>query len=78
MGLLYTKFYLDFDETEWKQISSDPLIFETIKKDVSLEIEDASHKSYHLVFKEQGKIKVLRVAGKFRLMWDDDDLISLL
>ncbi len=74
MGLLYTKFYIDFDETEWRQLSNDPLVFETVKEDVSLEIEDSAHKSYRLTFKKHGKIKVLRVAGKFRLMWDNDDL----
>ena len=32
MGLLYTKFYMDFDEEEWDQISNNPIIFQT-KKD---------------------------------------------
>jgi len=31
MGLLHTKFYMDFDEEEWNQISTNPLIFQTIK-----------------------------------------------
>ena len=34
MGLLYTKFYMDFDEDEWKQISNEPIIFESVKKDI--------------------------------------------
>ncbi|MGY5147787.1 MAG: hypothetical protein ACW9W4_07300 [Candidatus Nitrosopumilus sp. bin_7KS] len=76
MGLLYTKFYMDFDEDEWKQISNDPIIFESIKKDVSLEIEDTSHKSYKLLFKNGGKIHMFRVTGKFRLTWDDEDLLN--
>ena len=65
---------MDFDEPEWKQISNDPIIFESMKSDVSLEIEDVSHKSYRLLFKEGGKINMFRVTGKFRLTWDDDDL----
>lgn len=76
MGLLYTKFYMDFEEDEWKQISNNPIIFESIKKDVSLEIEDTSHKSYKLQFKEGGKIHMFRVVGKFRMTWDDEDLLN--
>ena len=76
MGLLYTKFYMDFDEPDWKQISNDPIVFESTKKDVNLEIEDTSHKSYKLLFKKGGKINMFRVTGKFRLTWDDGDLLN--
>jgi len=75
MGLLYTKFYIDFDEDEWKQISTDPIVFQTIKDDVTLDIEDTSHKTYKLSFKEGGKIKMLRVTGKFRLTWSDEEIL---
>jgi len=75
MGLLYTKFYLDFDNDQWKQISNDPIVFQTIKKDVGLEIEDISHKSYKLHFKEGGKLNMFRVTGKFRLTWNDEDVV---
>jgi len=76
MGLLYTKFYMDFEDDEWTQISNNPIIFQTTKKDVSLEIEDTSHKSYKLNFKKGGKIHMFRVTGKFRLTWDNDDVIE--
>ena len=46
MGLLYTKVHLDFDENDWKEISSNPIIFQTIKDDVTLEIETTSQKLY--------------------------------
>jgi len=75
MGLLYTKLYMDFDEEEWKQVSNDPIVFQTIKDDVSLEIEDASHKLYKLNFKEGGKLNMFRVVGKFRLTWNNEDII---
>jgi len=75
MGLLYTKFYLDFNDEEWKQISTNPIVFQTLKNDVTLEIEDVSHKSYKLHFKEGGKLNMFRVTGKFRLTWDDDDVV---
>lgn len=73
---MYTKFYMDFDEDEWKQISNDPIVFQTRKENVSLDIEDISHKSYKLVFKEGGKINMFRVTGKFRLTWNNDDIIK--
>lgn len=76
MGLLYTKFYLDFDPNEWKEISGNPVTFQTIADDVSLEIYDTSQNSYKLKFKKGGKLHLFRVVGKFRLTWDDDDLIE--
>jgi len=75
MGLLYTKFYLDFDDDQWKQISNNPVVFQTMKNDVILEIEDISHKSHRLHFKEGGKLNMFQVTGKFRLTWDDDDVV---
>lgn len=75
MGLLYTKFHLDFAENEWKQISNNPIVFQTIKDGVSIDIEDDSHKSYKLNFKEGGKLNMFRVTGKFRLTWNDDDVL---
>lgn len=76
MGLLYTKFYLDFEDTEWKQVSHEPVTFESIVDDVTLEINDTSQNFYQLKFKKGGKIQVLRVVGKFRLVWDDADIKS--
>jgi len=75
MGLLYTKFYIDFEPTEWKELSNNPVIFETIADGVSLEIYDTSQNSYKLKFRKGGKIQIFRVVGKFRLTWDDNDLI---
>ncbi len=65
---------MDFDEVEWKQISNEPIVFQTIKDDVSLEIEDTTHRLYKLNFKKGGKFNMFRVTGKFRLTWDDDDV----
>ena len=76
MGLLYTKFHMNFDDEEWKQISNNPIVFQTIKDDVTLEIEDTSHKSYKLHFKEGGKLGMFRVTGQFRLTWDDEDILN--
>lgn len=76
MGLLYTKFYLDFEPTEWKQASVEPVVFETIDDDVSIEINDTSQNSYKLKFRKGSRMQVLRVVGKFRLTWNDDDLVK--
>ena len=75
MGLLYTKLYSDFDDLEWKQISHNPIVFQTIKDDVTLEINDISLRSHKLDFKEGGKLNMFRVTGKFRLTWNDDDIL---
>jgi len=75
MGLLYTKLYLNFDENEWKQISNSPTTFEALN-DISLEILDTSQNSKHLQFKKGGKISILRVGGKYRLTWNDDEIYN--
>lgn len=75
MGLLYTKFYLDFEQSHWKEISHNPVIFEAIEDGVSLEIYDVSQNSYKLKFRKGGKLQLFKVVGKFRLTWADDDLI---
>ena len=77
MGLLYTKFYLDFESTEWKQISANPVIFETLEDNIALDIEDTSHNSYKLTFRKGARIEMFRVVGKFRLTWNDDDIITI-
>ena len=76
MGLVYTVHYLDFSSESWKLISNNPTIFEAIADNVVLEIRDTSHKENKLVFKKSGKIEYMRSVGKYRLKWDDVDLIN--
>ncbi len=76
MGLLYTKLYLDFEPDEWKQISANPVIFETLEDNVTLEVMDTSQNSYNIQFKKGGRLNLFRVVGKFRLTWDDQDLVK--
>lgn len=76
MGLLYTTFYVDLEPDEWNQISNNPITYESLKDNVSLEIMATSQNSYHLQFKKGGKLKLSRVVGKFRLTWNDEDLIE--
>jgi len=76
MGLVHTVHYLDFSSESWKLVSNNPTIFETIVDNVVLEIRDISHRENKLVFKKGGKIEYMRSVGKYRLRWDDEDLMN--
>jgi hypothetical protein len=76
MGLVHTIHYLDFSSESWKLVSNNPTIFETIVDNVVLEIRDISHKENKLVFKKGGKIEYMRSVGKYRLRWNDEDLVN--
>lgn len=71
VGLLYTTSYVDFDESDWRQITVNPPVFEAINNVVSLDIFDVSQKSYKIKFRKGAQVKSFRVVGKFRLTWDD-------
>ena len=76
MGLVHTIHYLDFSSESWKLVSNNPTIFETIVDNVVLEIRDTSHKDHKLTFKKGGKIEYIRSVGKYRLKWNDEDLVN--
>ena len=76
MGLVYTVHYLDFSSEFWKLLSNNPTIFETVVDNVVLEIRDTSHKEHKLAFKKGGKIEYIRSVGKYRLKWNDEDLVN--
>ena len=76
MGLLYTKLHLDFEPDQWRQVSSSPPTFESLHEEVFLEIMDTAQKSYRIQFKKGGRLNVLPVVGKFRLTWEDEDVIG--
>ena len=76
MGLLYTTNYVDFDEHDWRQVSVEPPEFEAIANFVTLDIFDVSQKSYKLKFSKGARVRSFRVVGKFRLTWDDSQLLE--
>jgi len=76
MGLVHTIHYLDFSSESWKLVSNNPTIFETIVDNVVLEIRDTSHRENKLVFKKGSKIEYIRSVGKYRLRWNDEDLVN--
>ena len=75
MGLIHTTCYLDFLIDSWKQISVNPTIFEVISDSVSLKIYDTSSKERKLAFRKGAKINYRRSVGKYRLTWNDEDLV---
>ena len=76
MALLYTIHYLDFSSESWKLVSNNPTIFETVAENVVLEIRDISHREHELVFKKGGRIEYMRSVGKYRLRWNNEDLVK--
>ena len=76
MGLVYTTQYLDFPTKSWKLVSNNPTIFETVVDNVVLAIRDTSCREHELVFKKGSKIEYMRSIGKYRLKWNDEDLVN--
>ena len=76
MGLVHTTQYLDFPSESWKILSNNPTIFEALDDNLILNIRDVSHRELKLVFKKGGRIEYIRSVGKYRLKWDDVDLIN--
>jgi len=76
MGLVHTTQYLDFPSESWKILSNNPTIFEALDDNVVLDIRDLSQREHKLVFKKGGRIEYIRSVGKYRLKWDDIDLIN--
>ena len=76
MGLVHTTQYLDFPSKSWKLLSNNPTIFEALDDNLTLNIRDISHREHKLVFKKGGRIEYIRSVGKYRLKWDDVDLIN--
>ena len=75
MGLLHTTRYLDFPTDSWEQISINPTIFEVISNSAILKIYDTSLKERKLTFRKGARIKYMRSVGKYRLTWNDEDLV---
>ena len=75
MGLIHTMRYLDFPTDSWKQVSVNPTIFEVISNSAILKIYDTSLKERKLTFRKGAKIKYMRTVAKYRLTWNDEDLV---
>ena len=76
MGLIHTVQYLDFSPEFWKIVSNNPTIFEAMDDSTVLHIRDISNRERKLVFKKGSRIEYIRSVGKYRLRWNDDDLLN--
>ena len=76
MCLIHTVQYLDFSPEFWKIVSNNPTIFEAMDDSTVLHIRDISHRERKLVFKKGSRIEYIRSVGKYRLRWNDDDLLN--
>ena len=76
MRLVYTTHYLDFPSESWKILSNNPTIFEALDDNVVLDIRDLSQREHKLVFKKGGRIEYMRSVGKYRLKWNNEDLVN--
>ncbi|KAG2474527.1 MAG: hypothetical protein NPMRTH4_360013 [Nitrosopumilales archaeon] len=67
--------FADFNEDEWKKIQELPLILECLKDNTMIEFIDIDNKIHKMTFQQGGKIFIDKIDDKYRLYWDDDDLI---
>jgi len=47
-----------------------------LRQRLVLDIRDTSHTEHKLVFKKGGKLEYMRSVGKYRLKWNDEDLVN--
>ena len=75
MGELFTAVLADFNEDEWKLIKELPVILECLKDNSMIEIIDIDGKVHKMTFQQGGQIVVDKIEDKYRIYWNDDDLI---
>jgi len=75
MGSLFTMIIGDFKEDEWKMTKGIPIILECLKDNSMVEFIDIDYKIQKMTFQQGGKIFIDKIEDKYRLYWDDDDMI---
>ncbi len=75
MGELFTMVVGDFKEDEWKITKGPPVILECLKDNSMIEIIDIDGKTHKMTFQQGGKIGIDEIKDKYRVYWNDDDLI---
>ncbi len=75
MGSLSTMIIGDFKGDEWKKTKGIPVILECLKDNSMIEIIDIDGKIHKMTFQQGGKIFIDKIEDKYRLYWNDDDLI---
>ncbi len=67
--------YAAFKEDEWKIIKELPVILQCLKDNSMVEIIDIDDKIHKMTFQQGGQIVVDKIEDKYRIYWNDDDLI---
>jgi len=75
MGSLSTMIIGDFKGDEWKMTKGTPVILECLKDSSMIEFIDIDYKLHKMTFQQGGKIFIDKIEDKYRLHWNDDDLI---
>ncbi len=75
MGELFSTVLVDFKGDEWKLVKEHPVILECLKDNSMIEILDTDKKIRKMTFRQGGKIVIDKIEDKYRVYWNDDDLI---
>ncbi len=75
MGELFTAVLADFKEDEWKIVKERHVILECLKDNSMIEIIDIDGKIHKMTFQQGGQIGIDEIEDKYRVYWNDDDLI---
>ena len=75
MGELFSAVLADFKGDEWKITKEHPVILECLKDNSMIEIIDIDGKIHKMTFQQGGKIFIDEIEDKYRVYWNDDDLI---
>ena len=75
MGRLSSLKYAAFKEDEWKIIKELPVILQCLKDNSMIEIIDIDGKIHKMTFQQGGRISIDEIEDKYRVYWNDDDLI---
>ncbi len=75
MGELFSMVVGDFREDEWKITKGLPVILECLKDNSMIEIIDTDGKIHKMTFQQGGKVGIDEIENKYRVYWNDDDLI---
>jgi len=75
MGELFSAVLADFEGDEWKIVKEHPVILECLKDNSMIEIIDIDGKIRKMTFRLGGKISIDEIEDKYRVYWNDDDLI---
>ena len=75
VGSLFTMQYTDFKKEEWKITQGTLVIYESLKDNSVIKITDIENKIHKISFRLGGKFIVDKIEGKFKLFWNDKDLV---